>query len=132
MSEAASVPFSETKAPEAPDRLHRGALSLVDISASSLDGDNPYSAPVAPGLGAPVHQHLFGARLDMAVDGQANAVEEVDVSGLPIGPDNPAGNAILQTATRLRRESEAGRQADATRGRTWRVISTEQVNRFGR
>jgi len=102
------------------------------LFTGSHDGDNPYSAPVAPGLGAPVHQHLFGARLDMAVDGQANAVEEVDVSGLPIGPDNPAGNAILQTATRLRRESEAGRQADATRGRTWRVISTEQVNRFGR
>src|SRR5271169_6137827 len=33
MSEAASVPFSETKAPESADRLHRGALGLVDISA---------------------------------------------------------------------------------------------------
>ena len=31
MSEAASVPFSETKAPEYADRLHRGALGLVDI-----------------------------------------------------------------------------------------------------
>src|ERR1700688_2062813 len=36
MSEAASVPFSETKAPESPDRLHRGALRLVDISASTM------------------------------------------------------------------------------------------------
>jgi hypothetical protein len=33
MSEAASVPFSETKAPESPDRLHKGALRLIDISA---------------------------------------------------------------------------------------------------
>ena len=36
MSEAASVPFSETKAPEAPERLHRGALGLIDISASTM------------------------------------------------------------------------------------------------
>jgi amino acid transporter len=41
MSEAASVPFSETKAPEAPDRLHRGALRLVDISASTMANIGP-------------------------------------------------------------------------------------------
>src|SRR6201988_5526188 len=41
MSEAASVPFSETKAPEAPERLHKGALSLVDISASTMANIGP-------------------------------------------------------------------------------------------
>jgi amino acid transporter len=41
MSEAAHVPFSETKAPESPDRLHRGALSLVDISASTMANIGP-------------------------------------------------------------------------------------------
>src|SRR5215470_6162876 len=41
MSEAASVPFSETKAPEAPDRLHRGALGLIDISASTMANIGP-------------------------------------------------------------------------------------------
>jgi primary-amine oxidase len=95
------------------------------------DGANPHSTQVAPGLGAPAHQHLFGARLDMTVDGLANAVEEVDVAGRPIGPDNPYGNALVQEVTRLRTEGEAGRRCDAARGRTWRVISTEAVNRFG-
>jgi amino acid transporter len=38
---AASVPFSETKAPEAPERLHRGALGLVDISASTMANIGP-------------------------------------------------------------------------------------------
>jgi primary-amine oxidase len=94
--------------------------------------DYPYSAEVAPGLGAPAHQHLFSARLDMTVDGLANAVEEVDVGGRPVGPDNPFGNALVQTVTRLRRESQAARRADAARGRTWRVLSTERRNRFGR
>jgi amino acid transporter len=41
MSEAASVPFSETKAPQAPERLHRGALRLVDISASTMANIGP-------------------------------------------------------------------------------------------
>src|SRR5271165_3015118 len=41
MSDAASVPFTETKAPEAPERLHRGALSLVDISASTMANIGP-------------------------------------------------------------------------------------------
>jgi primary-amine oxidase len=94
-------------------------------------GEHPYSTEVAPGLAAPFHQHLFCARLDMSVDGLANAVEEVDVSGLPAGPDNPYGNAIVATVTRLTRESQAGRRADGSRGRTWRILSTEHANRFG-
>jgi len=102
------------------------------FTAGYPGGDYPYSAEVAPGLGAPVHQHLFSARLDMTVDGLANAVDEIDYSGVPVGPDNPYGNAIAQHVTRLRTESEATRRADASRGRTWRVVSTEQVNRFGR
>ncbi len=40
MSEAA-VPFSETKAPESADRLNKGALSLVDISASTMANIGP-------------------------------------------------------------------------------------------
>jgi amino acid transporter len=41
MSDTASTPFSETKTPEAPERLHRGALSLVDISASTMANIGP-------------------------------------------------------------------------------------------
>jgi primary-amine oxidase len=106
-------------------------LTGVLFTSAHPGGDHPYSTEVAPGLAAPVHQHLFSARLDMTVDGSANAVEEVDVSGLPVGPQNPYGNAMAQTVTRLTRESQAGRRADGSRGRTWRVISTERENRFG-
>jgi primary-amine oxidase len=95
-------------------------------------GEYPYATEVAPGLAGAVHQHLFSARLDMTVDGLANAVEEVDVTGLPIGPGNPYGNAIVQQVTRLTHEWQAGRRADGARGRTWRIVSTEQANRYGR
>src|SRR5689334_20224801 len=106
-------------------------MTGVVFTAAHPGGDYAHSTEVAPGLGAPAHQHLFSARLDMSVDGQANAVEEVDVSGLPMGPDNPHGNAMVQRVTRLTRESHAARRADGSRGRTWRVINTERTNRFG-
>src|SRR5262249_35355338 len=95
-------------------------------------GEHPYSTEVAPGLAAPYHQHLFSARLDVTVDGLAHAGEEGDVSGKPAGPGTPYGNAIVQQVPRLRTESQAGRRADGSRGRTWRIISTERLNRFGR
>ena len=101
------------------------------IFTSAYQDNHRYATQVAPGLGAPVHQHLFSARLDMMVDGLVNAVEEVDVQGEPVGPDNPFGNAITQQVTRLTRESAAGRRVAPERGRVWRVINPGQVNRFG-
>ncbi|MDQ1540298.1 MAG: primary-amine oxidase, partial [Actinomycetota bacterium] len=102
------------------------------LFASSYRGkDYPYATEVAPGLGAPAHQHLFSARLDMMVDGLTNAVEEVDVHGCEVSPDNPYGNALTRSITRLRRESDGARLADTSRGRTWRVVNPEVTNRFG-
>jgi primary-amine oxidase len=98
---------------------------------SSYVADSPWATEVAPGLGAPYHQHMFAARLDMTVDGTANAVQEVDVRRVPIGPDNPYGNAFGRSVTRLTRESEAAREADLGKGRVWQVVSTERTNRLG-
>jgi amino acid transporter len=51
VSEAGSVPFTETKAPESPERLHRGALGLIDISASTMANIGPaYSFFFSAGL----------------------------------------------------------------------------------
>ena len=94
--------------------------------------ESPYAAPVAPGLVAPVHQHLFCARLDVEVAGMANTVEEVDFVGVPTGPDNPRGNAFTTRVTVLDRESVAGRTADTASGRTWVVRSAESRNRLGK
>src|SRR6202044_1023233 len=42
MSDAAApVPFTETKSPESAERLHRGALGLIDISASTVANIGP-------------------------------------------------------------------------------------------
>src|SRR6202161_454462 len=62
MSEAGHIPFTETKAPESAERLHRGALGLVDISASTMANIGPaYSfyfgfagIVIMAGLGSPL------------------------------------------------------------------------------
>ncbi|MEU6714335.1 primary-amine oxidase [Nonomuraea sp. NPDC046802] len=92
----------------------------------------PYASEVAPGLAAPYHQHLFSARLDMTVDGVANAVDEVEVETRPIGQDNPYGNAVRRSVTRLRTEREARRDADLKAERTWHVVNPNVNNRLGR
>ncbi|MEB3371592.1 primary-amine oxidase [Saccharopolyspora mangrovi] len=91
----------------------------------------PYASEIAPGLGAPFHQHLFSARLDMMVDGPDNLVEEIEVQRVPMGPDNPRGNAFTQKRTPLRRESEAQRLADNRAGRVWHITNPASRNRLG-
>ncbi|MFC5823969.1 primary-amine oxidase [Nonomuraea insulae] len=88
----------------------------------------PYASEVAPGLAAPYHQHLFGARLDMTVDGVANAVDEVEATRA----GGPYGSAIGRGVTRLRTEREARRDADVKAERTWHVVNPEVRNRLGR
>ncbi|MFT4081882.1 MAG: primary-amine oxidase [Nocardioides sp.] len=91
----------------------------------------PYATEVAPGLGAPFHQHLFSARLDMSVDGLGNAVDEVEAVPVPMGEGNPWGNAFTFKKTRIASEATAARDADASVGRTWHISSTERTNRLG-
>ena len=70
------------------------------ISTGALpEGVKPkHGTLVAPGLYGPHHQHFFCMRLDMAVDGDANTVVEVDSEPLPPGPENPYGNAWVDEA----------------------------------
>jgi len=107
------------------------ATGIVFTSAHP-GGDYPYASEIAPGLGAPYHQHLFSARLDMTVDGDANRVEEVDFRRVPISDDNPRGNAFTTSTTPLRTEAEGHRPADASVGRTWHIVNTEKRNALGR
>jgi primary-amine oxidase len=106
------------------------ATGIVFTSALP-DGETPYASELAPGLGAPYHQHLFGARLDFALDGGPGRVEEEDVVRVPTGPENLRGNAFSRQRTVLARESEAIRDADNAKGRTWVVSNPESTNRLG-
>ena len=108
------------------------STGLVQTSAGQPGAGSPYATEIAPGLLAPFHQHLFCARLDVALDGPANTVEEVDVVPVPMGPDNPNGNAFTAKATVIADSAESGRVADPSVGRRWRISNPGSLNRMGR
>jgi primary-amine oxidase len=101
------------------------------VFTSSYTTDTPWATQIAPGLGAPAHQHLFCARLDMSVDGNANAIDEVDLRREPVGPANPYGNAFRRVHTRIGSEASGARDADPAVGRVWHISSAERTNRLG-
>ncbi|MBM6622409.1 primary-amine oxidase [Micrococcaceae bacterium RIT802] len=103
----------------------------VVFTSAHPGGDYPYASEMAPGLGAPFHQHLFGARLDFALDGGPSRVAEEDAVRVPIGPENPRGNAFTRRRTVLATESRAARDAKPEVARTWIVQNPQATNRLG-
>ncbi|WP_328747133.1 primary-amine oxidase [Streptomyces sp. NBC_00285] len=101
------------------------------VFTSAYTGPDGFATQMAPGLGAPFHQHLFCARLDLAVDGHRNAVDELDAVAVPVSDTNPHGNAFRQARTRLTSELDARRTADNLRSRTWLVSNPDKQNRLG-
>jgi primary-amine oxidase len=110
-------------------QLEAKATGIVFTSA--YRGPAGFATEMAPGLGAPFHQHLFSARLDMAVDGNVNVVEEVDAVPVPKGPDNPWGNAFRAQKTKLASEVQAMRTADNLKARVWQITNPTKQNRLG-
>ncbi|MCU1625748.1 MAG: Copper amine oxidase protein [Pseudonocardia sp.] len=111
-------------------QLEVKATGIV-FTAAYPEGGNEYATEVAPGLGAPYHQHLFSARLDMTVDGTRNAVDEVEAERVPMGEGNPYGNAFRQRRTRLTRESDAQRASAQGSVRTWHIVNPDKRNALG-
>ncbi|MDF3289170.1 primary-amine oxidase [Streptomyces silvisoli] len=107
------------------------STGIVQTSAIRPGAGSPHGTEVAPGLLAPYHQHLFCVRLDAAVDGARNTVEEVDVVPVPTGPGNPNGNAFTVRGTVIADSAEGGRIADAAVGRRWRITNPGVRNRMG-
>ncbi|XP_024515532.1 uncharacterized protein LOC9640771 [Selaginella moellendorffii] len=90
---------------------------------------------ISTGLYAPIHQHFFVARMNMAVDskpGEAeNQVVEVNVVPEPPGPNNPHCNAFYAKETLLKSEMQAQRDCNPLSARHWIVRNTKVVNRAG-
>mmetsp|Transcript_4045 Transcript_4045/g.5554 ORF Transcript_4045/g.5554 Transcript_4045/m.5554 type:complete len:864 (-) Transcript_4045:369-2960(-) len=105
-----------------------GELSTNLLSSHEIehnDGKPTHGTIVAPGVNAQVHQHMFCARLDMAVDGHKNTVSEVDVVSQPDTDISHYGNAFGAFETILKSEREAIRTYDATKSRSWKVSNAE-------
>lgn len=104
----------------------------VVFAGSGIPGAaNPHNTEMAPGLLAPIHQHIFSARLDVAIDGEDNTLHEIEAVGIPTGPLNPRGNAFTWSNTQLKNELDAQRMANGLASRVWEVRSASRKNYTG-
>jgi primary-amine oxidase len=104
-------------------------LTGIMSTKALADGEESvFTPPIAPGLAAPVHQHLFNARLDFDIDGVDNEVYETNVDPVDEGPWE---NAFAPTATRLDSEKQARRNVDPARSRTWKIVNPNKRNAVG-
>lgn len=108
------------------------ATGIINTAACMPGEPGPYGIEVAPGVLGQIHQHTFCARLDMAVDGDANTPVECNTAADPVGPENPYGNAYRQTDTVLANEKAAARKADTASHRFWKFESSDRTNRVGK
>lgn len=106
------------------------ATGIINTVGCEPGQGSKYGTEVAPGVVGQIHQHIFCARLDLAVDGDKNAVYECDTVAEPAGPENPYGNAFFLRETKV--EAEGGRKRNADAQRYWKFASAERTNAMGR
>jgi primary-amine oxidase len=119
--------------------FHQDGTFAVEVKATGIPfptGTMPgntsaYGMPMAAQIEGHVHQHIFSFRFDMAIDGQRNAVREVNFAGAPLGPDNPHGNAIVTTISPLTSELQAQRCLDLGAARYWAIVNPDKRNAWG-
>ncbi|KAG0458197.1 hypothetical protein HPP92_023354 [Vanilla planifolia] len=108
---------------------------ILSLGALQPGESRKYGTTIAPGLYAPVHQHFFVARMDMAVDCKPNEafnqVVEVNVKVEDPGNNNIHNNAFHAEETVLKTELQAMRDCDSSSARHWIVRNTRTVNRTG-
>jgi primary-amine oxidase len=105
-----------------------GILSL----GTAKDGENlPWGTIIAPSLYAPNHQHFFNVRLDFAIDGINNTVQQIDIVADPQSDENPFHNAFHAEATNLLSEQQACANLNIETSRTWKIINPSVCNAVG-
>lgn len=107
------------------------ATGVPLVTGRRLGEPSSHGALVAPGIDAHVHQHVFSFRFEMAVDGERNAVSEVNFAGAPMGEDNRYGNAVRIIETPLVSEAQAQRLIDIAASRYWRITNPSVRNALG-
>jgi primary-amine oxidase len=111
---------------------YEAKLTGIISTGAVHDGERPrHGVLVAPNVYGPNHQHFFCVRMDMDIDAGGNSVYEVESAPLPIGAENPHGNAWETHATLIDREGSAQRTIDPLRGRTWKVVNPSRRNATG-
>ncbi|MEM6440128.1 MAG: primary-amine oxidase [Pseudomonadota bacterium] len=106
------------------------ATGIINTVGCVAGEGSKYGTEVSPGVVGQIHQHIFCARLDLAVDGDLNGVVECDTVAEAPGPTNPYGNAFYLRETPLK--TEGGRPRAPEHERFWKFASAEKTNAMGK
>lgn len=109
--------------------ISTGALWREDEEAG---GVRKYGTALGGKLYAPVHQHFFVSRLEMAIDGAANNITELNCERETEGSHNPHNSGFYFTETALGSELGAIRDCSSAAARCWKVSSTQRTNFMGK
>jgi primary-amine oxidase len=112
-------------------KLEAKLTGIVQTAAIAPGTNYAWGSKLTHELAGPSHQHLFSARLHMAVDGMNNSICESEFKPLPISADNPYGVAFGTQQTLIQSESEGARDANAATQRTWKVFNPMKLNQVG-
>jgi primary-amine oxidase len=120
-------------------RFHQDGSIQAEVRATGImvtthfaqETQPPYGTLVDERTYAPYHQHFLVARLDLDVDGERNTVVCSESEGVPVGPENPYGVAMVQRETPLRTEAEGMQDYDWSVQRGWKVLNPEVRNGLG-
>jgi primary-amine oxidase len=106
-------------------------MDMPDKNDESYNGHS-FGTLVRPHVEAINHQHFFVFRLDMDIDGpQQNSVMEMNAKAVPLGKQNPYGNAFYTEETLFKTEKEAQRSVDYLSARNWHVVNETVHNAQG-
>jgi primary-amine oxidase len=104
---------------------------VLSLGAYFPDTKPKYGNLVAPQLYAPNHQHFFNVRCDFDLDGEDNAVYEVNIVPEETGADNPYENAFYAKSTLLENESQARSNLNLQTSRYWKIVNHNRKNHVG-
>lgn len=103
---------------------------VIHLSAAFDDEKPKHGTIIAPNLYAPIHQHFFCIRLDMAVDGVNNSVYEVNIEAEKPGAYNPQHNGFYPEFRLLKTDSDAVGHVDSRKHRFWKIMYNNNKTRF--
>jgi primary-amine oxidase len=104
---------------------------ILSLGAYPKEVKPKYGDLVAPALYAPNHQHFFNVRCDFDLDGEENAVYEVNIIADDIGERNLFENAFYAKATLLETELQATANLNLETARFWKIVNHKRKNRVG-
>jgi len=108
-----------------------GILSVGGVDPKT--GEDPQFTPlVAPGIAAPLHQHLFSVRLDWNLDGGPCSLEESNIEAMPVSTENPDGSQFRVVSKVLETELAAQRDIAPEFNRSWKVVNRNSKNSLGK